>query len=134
MAENNILNVWQILINNLTTLPSLFEVSVYWLLFHIFLTRCMMNVNTHLLLDFCFFSWCTITPVFLLSIWQTNLFQYGTWRSGKERLYERIKPSQTYRSMMKKDAEDVFGDDRVRVTTILVCSLFPIRHTVTLSK
>lgn len=49
----------------------------------------------------------------------TNLFQYGTWRSGKERLYERIKPSQTYRSMMKKDEEDVFGDDRVRVTTIL---------------
>lgn len=134
MAENNILNVWQILINNLTTLPSLFEVSVHWLLFHIFLTRCMMNVNTHLLLYFCFFSWCTITPVFLLSIWQTNLFQYGTWRSGKERLYERIKPSQTYRSMMKKDQEDVFGDDRVRVTTILVCSPFPIRHTVTLSK
>lgn len=102
--------------------------------YFIFLTRCMMYVNTHLLLDFCFFSWCTITPVFLLSIWQTNLFQYGTWRSGKERLYERIKPSQTYRSMMKKDAEDVFGDDRVRVTTILVCSLFLKRHTVTLSK
>ncbi|XP_062608571.1 glutamate receptor ionotropic, kainate 3-like isoform X2 [Saccostrea cucullata] len=44
---------------------------------------------------------------------------YGTWRSGKERLMERIQPSHTYRSMMNKDAEHSFTDNRIRVTTKL---------------
>lgn len=56
----------------------------------------------------------------VLSMWQTHLFQFGTWRSGKDKIYDRIQPSLTYKSMMQKDEVDVFGDERVRVTTILV--------------
>nr|XP_022327935.1 glutamate receptor ionotropic, kainate 3-like isoform X2 [Crassostrea virginica] len=44
---------------------------------------------------------------------------FGTWRSGKDKIYDRIQPSLTYKSMMQKDEVDVFGDERVRVTTIL---------------
>ncbi|XP_048776991.2 glutamate receptor ionotropic, kainate 2-like isoform X2 [Ostrea edulis] len=49
----------------------------------------------------------------------THLFQYGTWRSGKNRVRERIQPSQSYTSMMKRDEQDVFSDGRIRVTTKL---------------
>lgn len=51
------------MIDNLTATQPLWNFCILVIILF-FLTRCMIYVNTHLLLYFCFFSWCTITQVF----------------------------------------------------------------------
>ncbi|KAJ8297659.1 hypothetical protein KUTeg_024190 [Tegillarca granosa] len=48
----------------------------------------------------------------------SNLFKSGIWRSDREKRVDRIKPSKSYRSIMRSN-DDLFGNEPLRVTTII---------------
>ena len=50
---------------------------------------------------------------------KSDLLQSGTWRSNKDRLEDRIKPSHTYEAVMRT-SDDIFDGTTLRVTTKIV--------------
>ena len=62
---------------------------------------------------------CVISFLLFFCHSKSDLLQSGTWRSNKERLEDRIKPSHTYEAVMRT-SDDIFDGTTLRVTTKIV--------------